>query len=41
MLAALHSKASIGFHKHKTSSEILYILKGKGKILENDDEQKY
>ncbi len=40
MLATLPSKASIGLHKHETSSEILYILKGEGKILENDRETK-
>ena len=28
--------ASIGMHTHETSSEIIYILSGKGKILYDD-----
>lgn len=29
----LEAGASIGTHTHKTSSEVIYILKGKGKVL--------
>ena len=29
----LEPGASIGYHKHETNSEIIYILSGKGKIL--------
>jgi quercetin dioxygenase-like cupin family protein len=28
--------ASIGMHKHETSSEIIYVLNGKGKMLYDD-----
>lgn len=39
MKASLIPGASIGMHTHDTSSEIIYVLKGKGKILtEQGDE---
>ena len=31
--------ASIGMHTHVTSSEIIYILEGKGKMLTKDGEE--
>ena len=36
MRAALEPGSSIGLHTHDTSSEIIYILSGKGKILYDD-----
>lgn len=30
--------ASIGLHTHETSCEVIYILKGKGKVLYQDEE---
>lgn len=33
MRAALEPGASIGLHTHETSSEMIYILEGKGKVL--------
>ena len=33
MCAALEPGSSIGLHTHDTSSEIIYILAGKGKVL--------
>lgn len=33
MLSRLDSGASIGLHTHDSSSEIIYILQGKGKVL--------
>ena len=36
MHGSLKPGASIGFHKHETSSEIIYILCGKGKVLYDD-----
>ena len=33
MRAALEPGSSIGLHTHDTSSEIIYILAGKGKVL--------
>ena len=33
MRAALEPGSSIGLHTHDTSSEIIYILSGKGKVL--------
>ena len=35
----LEPGASIGLHTHDTSSEIIYILEGKGKVLYNDDSE--
>ena len=29
--------ASIGYHKHETNSEIIYIIKGEGKVLYNNE----
>ncbi len=36
MRGTLIPGASIGLHTHETSSEIIYILSGKGKILYDD-----
>lgn len=36
MHGTLEPGASIGLHTHDTSSEIIYILHGKGKVLYND-----
>lgn len=37
--AYLEPGCSIGFHKHETNSEIIYILEGTGKVLlENGEE---
>ena len=33
MRAALEPGASIGLHTHETSSEMIYILEGKGNVL--------
>lgn len=33
MLGKLEAGASIGLHTHETSSEIIYILQGNGKVL--------
>lgn len=33
MQGTLEQGASIGFHKHETNSEIMFILSGKGKVL--------
>lgn len=30
--------ASIGYHKHETNSEIIYIIKGNGKVLYDNTE---
>ena len=32
--------ASIGYHKHETGSEIIYIIKGKGKVLYDNVEHR-
>lgn len=32
--------ASIGMHKHETSSEIIYILEGEGSVLYDDGKEK-
>ena len=37
MRAALEPGSSIGLHTHDTSSEIIYILAGKGKVLCNGE----
>jgi len=36
MLGKLEPGASIGYHKHETNSEIIYILDGTGKVLYDD-----
>ena len=36
MHGSLEPGASIGLHTHETSSEIIYILQGQGKVLYND-----
>lgn len=35
----LEPGASIGLHTHKTNSEIIYILKGSGKVLYDDGQE--
>lgn len=40
MHGRLEAGASIGFHRHETSSEIIYILNGHGKCLYDDGEEK-
>lgn len=35
----LEPEASIGYHKHETSSEIIYILSGTAKVLYDDGEE--
>ena len=37
MCSALEPGSSIGLHTHDTSSEIIYILAGKGKVLCNGE----
>ena len=39
MRARLEPGASIGFHKHETDSEIIYMLKGTGVVLFDDDRE--
>ncbi len=39
MYGKLEPGASIGMHEHDTSSEIIYILQGKGKALIDDGEE--
>lgn len=39
MRGMLEPGASIGLHTHETSSEILYILSGAGKVLCDDGEE--
>ena len=33
LVGSLEPGASIGYHEHSTSSEIIYILQGEGKVL--------
>ncbi len=33
MISRLERGASVGLHTHETSSEIIYIIKGNGKVL--------
>ncbi|MCM1282737.1 MAG: cupin domain-containing protein [Muribaculaceae bacterium] len=40
MRAGLAPGASIGLHTHDTSSEIIYILKGEGRCLYDDGEER-
>lgn len=35
----LEPGSSIGYHKHETNSEIIYILEGEGKCLIDDGEE--
>jgi len=35
----LEPGSTIGYHKHETNSEIIYILEGKGKCLYDDGEE--
>lgn len=37
MRAVLEPGSTIGLHTHETSSEIIYILSGKGKVLYDGD----
>ncbi len=36
----LEPGASIGYHKHETNSEIIYVIKGCGKVLYDDAEER-
>lgn len=36
----LEPGSSIGYHKHETSSEIIYVLSGSGKMLIEDGEER-
>ncbi len=36
----LEPGASIGYHKHETGSEIIYIIKGSGKVLYDNNEER-
>lgn len=36
----LEKGSSIGYHKHETNSEIIYILSGTGKVKYDDTEKK-
>lgn len=38
--AKLEPGSSIGFHKHETTSEIIFILEGNGKVLTDDGEER-
>ena len=38
MFDTLASGASIGFHKHENSDEVIYILEGEGKTVDGDRE---
>lgn len=40
MYGKLEAGSSIGYHKHETNSEIIYILEGNGKCLYEDGEEK-
>lgn len=40
MYGKLKPGSSIGYHKHETNSEIIYILEGSGKCLYEDGEEK-
>lgn len=37
MRGILEQGSSIGFHKHETNSEIIFILSGNGKVLFDED----
>jgi mannose-6-phosphate isomerase-like protein (cupin superfamily) len=39
MLCKLEPGASIGYHKHETNSETIYVLSGQGKMLVEDGEE--
>ncbi len=39
MYGSLEPDSSIGLHTHETSSEIIYILSGSGKVLYDDTEE--
>ena len=39
MYGRLEPGCSIGFHKHETSSEIIYILSGKADFLYDEDKE--
>ncbi len=40
LLGKLEPGSSIGYHKHETSSEIIYVLSGTGKMLIEDGEER-
>ena len=39
MYGRLEPGSSIGYHQHESSSEIIYILEGTGKVLYDDEEE--
>ena len=39
MLATLEKNSSIGYHKHETSSEIIYVLEGVASIKMEENEE--
>ena len=39
MCDKLEAGASIGYHKHETNSEIIYLIKGNGKVLYDNVEE--
>lgn len=39
MRASLEPGASIGFHKHETNCEIIFMLKGTGTVFYNDEKE--
>lgn len=39
MCDRLEAGASIGYHKHETGSEIIYIIKGSGKVIYDNGEE--
>lgn len=39
MRASLEPGASIGYHKHETNCEIIFMLKGTGVVLFEDDKE--
>ena len=40
MCDKLEAGASIGYHKHEKNSEIIYIIKGSGKVLYDNVEER-
>lgn len=36
----LEPGASIGYHKHETNSEIIYVIKGRGKVIYDNEEER-
>ena len=40
MRSVLEPGASVGYHTHETSSEIIYVLQGSGKVLYDNGEER-